>query len=210
LSSEVFKAGFEMKFYPGRSFQTYPGRRVYIQSKWPVFTAGTTALVNDESINFKWSFACSFSDMPIGNWGSSRIYTELRGFVNPSNVNWIDRHHFRGNPIGFNSSEHLDKGFFLLPYYRFSTVSTNVTGVWAHNFEGKITNRIPVLRRMNVSLVLRAAYMNSGDSYYSEFSVGLDRLGFKLWKGGRIDYVVKTFSNAADIPASGLKFSFSL
>ena len=210
FNNSLFKTALSLRIYPGRKFMTYPERRVYTRSKWPVFNIKATALFYPKATSIKWSLGLRTPKMSLGSWGRSTAIVAIRGFLNEDSVQWIDFHHFRGNDIQFNSVKHIDRGYFLLPYYRLSTTNTHLTGIWEHSFDGKILNKVPLIKKMNVSLVGRLGVMVSNQDHYYECSVGIDRIGFKFWKGGRIDYVFKTSSSFANIERSAFKFSLSL
>lgn len=210
FKNSLFKTTLFLRLYPGRKFMTYPERRVYTKSKWPVFNVKATALFYPKATSIKWSLGLRTPKMSLGSWGKSKAIVAIRGFLNEDSVQWIDFHHFQGNDIRFNSVKHIDSGYFLMPYYRLSTTNTHLTGIWEHRFDGKILNKVPLIKKMNVSLVGRLGVMVSNQDHYYECSVGIDRIGFKLWKGGRIDYVFKTSSSFANIERSALKFSLSL
>ena len=210
FENSVVKFEFDFAFYPGRTYQTYPHRRRYINSKWPIFYSKATVLAYPDQLNYKWSLGIRANKISFGNWGQSRLLMEGRGFINPVDVHYLDFHHFAGNEISFNSAKHLQGGFFLMPYYRLSTTATHALGIWEHDFGGLVMSKIPLIKKMNLALILRGGAMYSNEGYYAEYSVGLDRLGIKFWRGARIDYVLKTYSSFVDIPTSGLRFSISL
>jgi hypothetical protein len=59
-----------------------------------------------------------------------------------------------------------------------------------HNFDGFIMNKIPLLNKLNSTLVV--GFHNLAVPYrqpYQEFSIGLDHLGFGKFKLFRVDYV---------------------
>jgi hypothetical protein len=64
-----------------------------------------------------------------------------------------------------------------------------------HNFKGWILGKIPGVNTLNFNLVLGAHLLASQQRKpYSEFSVGLDNLGFGNFRLLRLDYAVSNFN----------------
>ena len=97
-----------------------------------------------------------------------------------------DYQHFNGNRT-LRASEYVNS-FQLAKYYANSTTSSFYTfGHLEHHFNGLITNKIPLFKRLNWNLVAggNAFYVNSKNNYTEVFA-GLENI-FKLL---RIDFVV--------------------
>ena len=59
-----------------------------------------------------------------------------------------------------------------------------------HNFEGFILNKIPLLNKLNFHTVIGAkAYFSGGRKPYTEYSIGLDNIGWGKWRFLRLDFV---------------------
>ena len=97
----------------------------------------------------------------------------------------IDYNHFLGNQI-ITANDYL-ASFQLLPYYRYSNTARFFAEAHVeHHFNGMLTNKIPLFRRLNWNLITgtNAFYLNTKDSYIEVFA-GLENL-FKI---ARIDFV---------------------
>ena len=109
---------------------------------------------------------------------------ETGGFLNTNRVEWQDLNHFPGNRL-IRSTDFLSS--FQLPlYYRFSNDDRQYGLVFAeHHFNGFLTNKIPVIRKLNWNLVagVGSLWLNAGN--YTEWHVGLENI-FRLF---RIDIV---------------------
>ncbi len=131
-----------------------------------------------------------YYDQTLSNKGTIAINTKAGTFFNAENISFVDYKHFNGNQTHINTSDRYLNVFNLLPYY---THSTN-TSYWEthveHDFNGFITNQIPLLNKLKSSLILGVHQLNiPGNKAYREFSVGLDKLGVGKFKMFRLDYV---------------------
>ncbi|HET7361042.1 MAG TPA: DUF5686 and carboxypeptidase regulatory-like domain-containing protein [Salinimicrobium sp.] len=130
----------------------------------------------------------------IGNKGEFGYNIKAGTFFDDEIVSYLDYRHFKGNQTHIGtSSNYLDR-FNLLPYYALSTGKNYLEAHFEHNFEGFILGKIPLINRLNYSLVLGAHQLYTQDQKsYSEFSVGLDNLGFGKIRFLRLDYVISSF-----------------
>ncbi|HZG23669.1 MAG TPA: DUF5686 family protein, partial [Chitinophagaceae bacterium] len=91
--------------------------------------------------------------------------------------------------------------FQLAPFYRYSTITNSYATVnIEHHLNGLLTNKVPLLKRLNWHLVTgtNAFYVNSTKNYIEVFA-GFENI-FKLF---RVDFV-QSFSNGQR-PFSGVK-----
>ena len=99
--------------------------------------------------------------------------------------------------------------FNLLPYYSHSTNDAYIETHVEHNFKGYIMNKIPLLNLLKTNLVLGVHSLGVPDTKpYTEYSVGLDNLGFGKFRLLRLDYV-RSYNGsgyAGDGIIFGLKF----
>jgi hypothetical protein len=183
------------QYQPGQRFIEYPNRKVSIGSKYPTFEVSYSkgwegALGSD--VNFdKWSFSV-WDNMNFKLRGELHYRFSLGGFLNANSVYLQDYQHFNGNQT-LLASEYLNS-FQLAPYYANSTTENfYVTGHLEHHFNGFLTNKIPLFRRLNWHLVggVNAFFVN-GPKDYEEMFWGLDNI-FKVlrvdivcsWRDGR-------------------------
>lgn len=126
----------------------------------------------------------------FGNKGT--FSTNLKGgkFFNADGISFIDYQHFNGNQTHIGTSASYLNVFNLMPYYTNSTNNSYFEMHAEHNFEGFIMNKIPLLNKLNSTLIVgfhNLAVPNRKP--YQEISIGLDRLGFGKFKLFRLDYV---------------------
>ena len=114
-----------------------------------------------------------------------RFRFSIGGFLNTKSVFIQDYQHFNGNQT-LAASEYLNS-FQLAPYYANSTTAAfYATGHLEHHFNGFLTNKIPLFRRLNWDLVggANAFYVNEHNNYVEAFG-GLENI-FKIF---RVDLV---------------------
>ena len=96
----------------------------------------------------------------------------------------------------------------LLNYYALSNNDKYAEAHVEHNFKGFLLGKIPLINKLNYHLVLGAkGLFTGGNQPYSEYSVGLDNIGFGKWRFLRVDYVR---SNFGGIKRDGFLFGISL
>jgi hypothetical protein len=178
----------DFRYQPGQRYIEYPNRRESIGSKYPTFGLGYTKGwdgVLGSAVNFdKWQFAV-WDEMNFKLRGEFRYRFVLGGFLNARAVYIQDYQHFNGDQT-IIASEYLNS-FQVLPYYTNSTTAHfYATGHAEHHFNGFLTNKVPLFRRLNWHLVGGAnAFYVRADNHYEEVFGGLENI-FKVF---RVDVV---------------------
>lgn len=141
------------------------------------------------------------------NYG--RLVYNLRAgaFLKKKNIAFMDYLQANGNQLLFPLDNELTS-FNLLEYYKFYTNDRYAEAHIEHNFKGFLLGKIPLLNKLNFHLVAGAKTLMMADKKsYSEFSIGLDNIGFGKWRFLRIDYAR---SYHAGIKNEGLLFRLNL
>lgn len=184
---QVFFTLFGISWRPGTRYIELPGRKFSIGSKYPVFSLeyshGFPVIFGSDADFSKWKFTVR-DDLNMRLAGTLRYRMGLGGFLRNEKVFLPDYNHFNGNISTF-SSEYLNS-FQLLPIYQFS----NTAGFYAlahleHNFEGMLTNKIPLIRKLNLYLVAGGNGFYNRDNNYFELFAGFDN----ILKQFRVDFV---------------------
>ena len=147
-------------------------------------------------------------DATLGNKGTLGLNLKSGTFINADAISFIDYKHFNGNQTHIGQSERYLNVFNLLPYYSNSTNDSYFEFHTEYNDKGYIMNKIPLLNLLKSNLILGFHNLAIPDvNPYSEFSVGLDNLGFGKFKMLRVDYV-RSYQNGfkGDGVVFGLKF----
>jgi len=147
-------------------------------------------------------------DFNAGNKGTLGINLKAGTFINGENISFVDYKHFNGNRTHIGTSDRYLNVFNLLPYYSNSTNKSYFETHLEHNDKGYIMNKIPLLNKLNSTLVVGFHALAVPDTKpYTEFTVGLDNLGFGKLKVFRLDYV-RSFQNG--IQENGVVFGLKI
>lgn len=143
----------------------------------------------------------------VSTGNSGEFQYMMRGglFLEQKDIPFMDYLHANGNQLRL-----LPQGysFGLLDYYTLSNNDKYAEAHVAHNFKGFLLGKIPLINKLNYHLVVGAkGLFTGGNKPYSEYSVGLDNIGFGKWRFLRVDYVR---SNFGGVENSGFLFGITL
>ncbi|MDB5202796.1 MAG: carboxypeptidase-like regulatory protein [Ferruginibacter sp.] len=176
-----------ISFKPGQRYIQFPNNKVPIGSKYPTFTLhywkGIAALGSDVDFD-KWRFSVN-DDKNLKLAGTFKYRVGVGGFLNDKKVPIQDYQHFNGNQT-LGANEYLNS-FQLAKYYANSTTAGFYSfGHVEHHFNGLLTNKIPLFKRLNWNLVAgsNAFFVNSKSNYVEVFA-GLENI-LKIF---RVDFV---------------------
>jgi len=168
-----------LEYQPGQKFIQYPRYRMPLGSKYPTFTfsyeKGIKNILGSDVDFDKWNFAVT-DDMNFKLAGQLSYRVDIGGFFNNSIVFVQDYRHFNGNQIIF-ASKYLNS-FQVAPYYANSTTASFYASAHLeHHFNGLLTNKIPLFKRLNWNLVAgtNAFYVNTDNNYIEVFA-GLENI----------------------------------
>lgn len=202
----IFNVGATFVF--NQKYLSYPNIKENIgNDKYPSF-----------SVNYRKSFGASNSelnsnlftanlrqDVNAGNYGDFSYNIKGGVFLKKKNIAFMDKLQVNGNQLTFVMDNELNS-FGLLDYYQFYTNDKYAEAHVEHNFKGAVLGKIPLINKLNFHLVGGAKTLLMADkNAYTEYSVGLDNIGFGKWRFLRVDYVR---SNSGGIKNDGLLFRF--
>lgn len=194
----IWSININAKIRFGQKYLSYPGQKIKLRnSKYPFLNIGYRK--NLGASNTEWNSDLVFSelsqDFTIGNWGIFAYEAKGGNFLKKKNIQFIDYVHFNGNRLLFTLNDSYVSNFLALPYYNLSTNDKYGELHVEHNFKGAILNRIPYLNLLKFHLVIGSKGLFTGNNKpYSEFSTGLDNIGFGKWRFLRIDFVRSNFN----------------
>jgi hypothetical protein len=181
-------ASVGIQYQPGQRYIQYPRYKMPIGSKYPTFSltyiAGLDNLLGSDVQFGKWKFSV-WDDLNLRLRGLLKYRITVGGFLNNSKVPIQDYQHFNGNQLIF-ASPYLNS-FQIAPYYSQSTTERfYAVAHLEHHFNGLLTNKIPLFRRLNWHLVGggNAFFVNSNSNYVEVFA-GLEN----IFKVIRVDVV---------------------
>lgn len=189
--SHMVKATLFAKFVFGQDYWTRPDGKINLpDDRYPVLYAGwERGMSNDSELNFDHLFGRMTYQHTLGNKGDFETNVKVGKFIGGKNMSFVDYKHFNGNQTHIGRNDRYLYGFNLLPYYQASTNDSYLEIHAEHNDKGYIMNKIPLLNKLQSTLVL--GYHNlcvPERNPYHEFSIGLDNLGVGKFRLIRVDY----------------------
>jgi len=177
-----------VSFKPGQRYIQLPYRKVPIGSKYPTFTfsyaKGLSGILGSD-VNFdKWNISVR-DDKNLRLAGQFKYNLGVGGFLNSNKVYIQDYQHFNGNR-SLAASEYMTSYQLASFYANSTTASTFGYGHIEHHFNGLLTNKIPLFKRLNWNLVAgsNAFYVNKNNNHVEVFA-GLENI-LKIF---RVDFV---------------------
>ena len=176
--------GVALQFKPGQKYVQFPRGKMAVGSKYPTLSLSYDKGIENvlgSDVNFdKWKFSVR-DDVNFKLLGLLKYHFSIGGFLNNKKVFIQDYQHFNGNQVFF-ASTYLNS-FQLAPYYANSTTAPfYAVGHIEHHFNGLLTNKIPLFRKLNWYLVAgsNAFYVNTNNNYVEAFA-GVENI-FKLFR----------------------------
>jgi hypothetical protein len=189
----LVKTTLNTKINFGNKYSTRPDGKFNIRNnKYPTLNLGYEKAFagSEKKYEFDHLNTRLFYDVTLGNKGNFAMNIKAGKFFNAENIAFVDYKHFNGNQTHIGQTDRYLNVFNLLPYYSNSTNDSYFEAHMEHNDQGYIMNKIPLLNKLKSTMVLgfhTLAIPNSKP--YSEFTAGLDNLGFGKFKLFRVDYV---------------------
>ncbi|MEJ7675428.1 MAG: DUF5686 and carboxypeptidase regulatory-like domain-containing protein [Chitinophagaceae bacterium] len=157
-------ASVDLSIKPGQRYIQFPRSKVAIGSDYPTFALNLSHGFNQvfgSDVDFdKWKFTIS-DDVNLKLRGIIKYKIAAAGFLNNNKVFIQDYQFFNGNESVL-AKEYMNT-FQLLPYYSaFTTASVYGILHFEHHYNGLVTNKIPLFKRLNWHIVdgVNAFYVN--------------------------------------------------
>lgn len=203
---QAFIVNVNLSFQGGQKYIELPKSKINLGSSKAVYTFHYAKGIKDilgSDVDFdKWSADIThYKNFKL--FGTSKFKFGLGGFLNSNKVYIQDYKHFNGNET--STLENYVDGFQLANYYSNSTTAKfYLFGHLEHHFNGLLTNKIPLFKRLKWNLVGggNGFYVNN-DNNYSELFVGLEN----ILKVLRIDFIAG-YSNGKEV-RSAIKFGLN-
>lgn len=177
----------------GEKYITYPHQRFHTGSKFPDlwlrYRKGLDLLGGQTDFDYL-EASIEKRGLDVGQVGDLSFKLTGGWFVNSASMYFMDYHHFDGNQTFFAKNGAYLSTFQLLPYYQYSTQDAFGVAALEHDFNGFLWNKIPGLKVLGFEFVAgyRALYLPNQE-LYQEFNIGLDRIGWKVFRFLRVDFV---------------------
>lgn len=207
----LFKALVTTRINFGNKYISRPdGRFNFKDDKYPtVYLAFEKAFAaSEKKYEYERIGASVQYDLSLGNKGLLGTNFRAGKFFNAENISFIDYRHFNGNQTHIGTSERYLNVFNMMPYYSNSTNDSYFEMHTEYNDTGFIMNKIPLLNLLKSTMNVGFHALAIPDRKpYSEFTVGLDNLGFGKFKLFRVDYV---HSYQGGIQQNGVVFGLKI
>ena len=182
-----------LSFRPGQKYIEFPDAKYPLGSKYPTFiidyTKGLKDIFGSDVDYDKWSLTVK-DNANLKLAGLIKYKLVLGGFLNNRSVFIQDYQHYFGN-LSHIAKDYVET-FQNASYYGFSNTSSFFAELhFEHHFKGLLTNKIPLLKKLNWYFVdgANALYVKP-ETRYAEAFAGLENI-FKIF---RVD-VVASFQN---------------
>ncbi|WP_299712709.1 DUF5686 and carboxypeptidase regulatory-like domain-containing protein [uncultured Tenacibaculum sp.] len=197
----IFKTQVSTTINFGSKYISYPDSRFTVRSnKYPTLTLGyrKTFGSDNSELHSDLVFSSLQQYLSLGNLGDFDYNLKAGTFLEQKNIAFMDFYHPLANEIDLSPSNRLGS-YFIMPYYDFSTNDAYGEIHAQHNFKGFLLNKIPLINKLNFHTVIGAkGYFSGGRKPYSEYSIGLDNIGWGKWRFLRLDFVQSNFNGVKE------------
>lgn len=211
LAHSIFKSSLTADITFGQKYMTYPDGKYNLgNEKYPALSVTFENGLGGSIDGYDFSQLSARLRQRVNTGNKGEFIYNLKGgtFFNGEAISFVDYQHFNGNQTRVGTSGNYTNVFNLLPYYDLSTNKSYFEGHFEHDFKGWILGKIPGINQLNFNLVAGAHLLSiEGNKPYSEFSIGIDNLGFGKFRFLRLDYVKSYYNGGSDGAfIFGLKF----
>ncbi|WP_316842096.1 DUF5686 and carboxypeptidase regulatory-like domain-containing protein [Pedobacter gandavensis] len=187
---ESFSINASLTYTFGQNYMTMPDRKIYLESKSPSislwYKKGIKGVMSSD-VDYDLIAAEIYQNrISAGLWGYSSIVIGAGKFLNNDQVYYPEFKHFRGNNSLFGLPNM--RKFLFLDFYLFSTDREYFEAHFEHNFSGRFSSKIPILRKLKLEELVGVSYLSQPlKRNYTEFYFGLQRLIFRAAYGFAYD-----------------------
>lgn len=194
LAHQYLDAELKLRIRLGQKYSSYPNRRIYKPSQFPDiwirYKKGIPIIGGATDYDYL-ELKFEKEKIALGTSGSFSFNLTGGWFINQQEMYFMDYYHFNGNQTFVAKKNAYLKTFQLLPYYKNSTNSAFAMLHMEHNFNGAIWNKIPGLKALGFEFVAGYHLLYTPENReYMEFNIGLDRIGWGIFRVLRVDFVM--------------------
>ena len=177
----------------GNKYYSRPdGKFNFRNEKYPTLFFGYEKGIaaSDKKYEFEHLSTRVFYDINMGNKGNLALNLKSGKFFNANNIAFMDYKHFNGNQTHIGGTDRYLNVFNFMPYYTNSTNESYFEAHIEHNDRGFFTNKIPLINKLKSTLIIGFHQLAVPNRIpYTEYTIGLDNLGFGKFKLFRLDYI---------------------
>jgi hypothetical protein len=181
--------GFSIKYLHKQKYESMPGYKNVLGSKYPEFYFNYRTGFGTTGINYQYHFTeiGIGKDLRLNALGTLKFDINAGTFLSSSNQQFVDYKHFNGNQTIFlfnpqkqfntqiNSRERLT-GFHALNYYKYSTNESFFEAHVMHNFQGLLLSKLPLIRKLKAREIVGINSLITPQLNYNELYFGLSNI----------------------------------
>ena len=183
---QIAKLNLSLEWRPGIRYGISNGRKYPITNRSPLIKATYNKAIpsffqSDESADFDQVEFGIEHDFKFGVSGKFDFNITAGTFLNQDRVYFQDFAHFGGNRTIFSNFGPASN-FRFMDYYRYSTSSTYLTGIFHYQFRKFLLTQLPMLRFSGLRENIFLNYLKTENSpHYVELGYSLDNL-FRIFR----------------------------
>ena len=207
----ILKFKFKGSLRFGQKYLSYPGSKINITNpKYPKLNfsfekgfGATNSNYNYEHLSIDLS-----QNVSLENKGDFSYKLLSGAFFGGTSLAFMDAKHINGNQTHINLDGSYLSSFKNVGYYDFSTSENYLEYHLEHDFKGYILAKIPLISELNYNLIIGIhGFTSDNQKPYTEFSLGVNNIGWKKYRFLRVDYVRSYHSGFVN---DGVLFGISL
>jgi len=177
--SRLARGGIRLMYTPEYYYRIIYGKKHYVRSRFPTFTAdyqqGINGSSGDNYSKFSRLELGVNQTVPLGLFDRFSYRLAAGRFFNENPFNYIDYKHFNtGGNVWFNFSD-WDMSYALLPLYTYSTNKNWIQAFVTYQTDYLIIKRLPFLQGKLFTESIHAKFLHTPDKpYYSEWGYSID------------------------------------
>jgi hypothetical protein len=186
----VWKSQINLPIHFNQHYASTPDGRLYLDGgeynlafhyQYGTYLAGPAG-----QFNKLWA---SWQDVySLGLQGELHTYATAGTLLDTAGLALPDYQHFRGNQIQLGAGEALSQ-FGTQDYYSYATGASWAEIHTEYHDNGFLWNKLPLLRKLKWHTLAGIHYLTTNDrGVYSEWSVGLENIGYKFIRPIRVEY----------------------
>jgi len=179
--SRLAKGEIRLQYTPEYYYRMFGGKKRYVRSRFPTFTAdyqqGINAFSGKNYSTFSRLELGISQTVPLGLFDRFTYQLAAGQFFNKNPFNYIDYKHFNtGGAVWLNFSD-WSNSYALLPLYEYSTNKNWIQAFVTYQTDYLILKRLPFLQGKMFTESVHAKFLNTPDKrYYSEWGYSVDLL----------------------------------